>query len=80
MLTRTVEERSLIPPDADRLVQVLSNLLSNAIKYSPDGGEVTVSSWKGMGRWRLALGITAKAFPPISSTVSLKGSSATKTT
>ncbi len=30
--------------DADRLIQVLTNLLSNAIKYSPDGGEIVVSS------------------------------------
>ncbi|HYL09026.1 MAG TPA: HAMP domain-containing sensor histidine kinase, partial [Candidatus Udaeobacter sp.] len=30
--------------DADRLFQVISNLLSNAIKYSPEGGEVQVST------------------------------------
>jgi signal transduction histidine kinase len=30
--------------DADRITQVLTNLLSNAIKYSPDGGEVVVST------------------------------------
>ena len=30
--------------DPDRIAQVMANLLSNAIKYSPDGGEITVSS------------------------------------
>ena len=30
--------------DSDRLFQVASNLLSNAIKYSPEGGEVLLSS------------------------------------
>jgi len=34
----------LVSGDADRLIQVVSNLLSNAVKYSPDGGEVKVSS------------------------------------
>ncbi|HEV2141390.1 MAG TPA: PAS domain-containing sensor histidine kinase [Candidatus Dormibacteraeota bacterium] len=30
--------------DPDRIAQVVANLLSNAIKYSPDGGEITVTS------------------------------------
>src|SRR5207245_6681763 len=30
--------------DPDRIAQVVANLLSNAIKYSPDGGEIVVSS------------------------------------
>ena len=30
--------------DPDRIAQVMANLLSNAIKYSPDGGEIAVSS------------------------------------
>jgi PAS domain S-box-containing protein len=30
--------------DADRLTQVITNLLSNAVKYSPDGGEIFVTT------------------------------------
>ena len=34
----------LVHADEARITQVLSNLLSNAIKYSPEGGEIRVSS------------------------------------
>src|SRR5579859_864984 len=34
----------IVNADSDRLVQVVSNLLTNAVKYSPDGGEITVST------------------------------------
>jgi two-component system sensor histidine kinase/response regulator len=30
--------------DADRVAQIVANLLTNAVKYSPDGGEIVVSS------------------------------------
>jgi two-component system, sensor histidine kinase and response regulator len=30
--------------DADRVAQIIANLLTNAVKYSPDGGEILVSS------------------------------------
>ena len=33
-----------IEADSDRLIEVVSNLLSNAIKYSPDGGDIVVTS------------------------------------
>jgi signal transduction histidine kinase len=45
-------ERSLpsLWADRDRLTQVLLNLLSNAVKYSPEGGEVVISSTRE-GAW-----------------------------
>lgn len=33
-----------IDADSDRLIEVVSNLLSNAVKYSPNGGEIAVTS------------------------------------
>jgi signal transduction histidine kinase len=40
------ESIPLLEADRDKLIQVMTNLLSNAIKYSPDGGEIVVSSRK----------------------------------
>jgi signal transduction histidine kinase len=34
----------LVDADPDRLYQVISNLLSNALKYSPDGGEILITT------------------------------------
>ena len=39
----------LVDGDSDRLIQVVTNLLSNAIKYSPDGGDIVVTSRAGDG-------------------------------
>ena len=36
--------RAIAHCDADRVAQIVANLLTNAIKYSPDGGEILVSS------------------------------------
>ena len=36
--------RPVVQCDPDRIAQVIANLLSNAIKYSPDGGDIVVSS------------------------------------
>lgn len=35
--------------DPDRIAQVMANLLSNAVKYSPDGGEIAVTSASANG-------------------------------
>jgi signal transduction histidine kinase len=45
----------LVDGDADRLFQVISNLLNNAVKYSPDGGEVLVTTSHGDGEVRISV-------------------------
>jgi PAS domain S-box-containing protein len=45
----------IVSGDADRLVQVVSNLLTNAVKYSPDGGEVKVTTRAEDGVVRVAV-------------------------
>ncbi len=42
--------RPSVQCDPDRIAQVVSNLLSNAIKYSPDGGEIAVTSVTSEGQ------------------------------
>jgi signal transduction histidine kinase len=45
----------VVDGDADRLFQVISNLLNNAVKYSPDGGEVLVTTSHGDGEVRISV-------------------------
>jgi len=50
--------------DSDRLFQVVSNLLSNAVKYSPDGGEVLVTSQVQDGMARVDVRDHGLGIPP----------------
>jgi signal transduction histidine kinase len=46
---------SQIIGDPKLLFQLFSNLVSNAIKYSPDGGEINVSTWIDSGQIAVAV-------------------------
>jgi signal transduction histidine kinase len=56
--------------DEDRLVQVLLNLLGNALQYTPEGGKVSIKSWRQDQEAHIAIsdtgiGIPAEHFPHI---------------
>jgi signal transduction histidine kinase len=44
LVTNLAPTSPVIQCDPDRIAQVIANLLSNAIKYSPEGGEIDVTS------------------------------------
>jgi signal transduction histidine kinase len=50
--------------DAERLRQVVSNLIDNAVKYSPDGGEVRVTTRAQNGRVEIAVSDRGPGIPP----------------
>ncbi len=50
--------------DADRLFQVIANLLSNAVKYSPEGGEVLVTSRVRDGHVQISVRDHGQGIPP----------------
>jgi PAS domain S-box-containing protein len=62
--TELDEALPIINADPDRLIQVISNLVSNAVKYSPDGGEVTISTAAENGQLRVAVKDQGVGIPP----------------
>jgi PAS domain S-box-containing protein len=54
----------IINADRDRLIQVISNLVSNAVKYSPDGGDVTISTAAENGQVHVAVKDEGVGIPP----------------
>lgn len=54
----------LILGDGDRLTQVVSKLLSNAIKYSPEGGEILVSTCSDGRNVEIAVKDHGRGIPP----------------
>ncbi len=62
--TELDEALPIINADPDRLIQVISNLVSNAVKYSPDGGEVTISTAAENGQVRVAVKDQGVGIPP----------------
>lgn len=53
-----------VSADADRLTEVLSNLLTNAIKYSPDGGDIEVTTRLAGGSVEVSVKDHGLGIPP----------------
>jgi signal transduction histidine kinase len=50
--------------DVPRVQQIITNLLNNAIKYSPDGGEIRVTSWVEHDMLNVAVADSGVGIPP----------------
>ena len=48
-----INNSMVICADRDMLFQAFANLLDNAIKYTPEGGEITIRSFKNGGLWHI---------------------------
>ena len=67
------DQSPALPPvlaDADRITQVLTNLVGNAVQYTPEGGDVTISTVRHGGEIRVfvtdtGIGIPAEHLPHI---------------
>ncbi|MEP6835394.1 MAG: PAS domain S-box protein [Gemmatimonas sp.] len=46
LIVNTSDESLLLDADATRLAQVIGNLLHNAAKYTPEGGRITVNTFR----------------------------------
>lgn len=66
-ITLSVEVGSDVPllyADPDRLLQVLGNLLSNALRYTPEQGQITITSRLAEGFITLSVGDTGPGIAP----------------
>ena len=48
-----INNSMVICADRDMLFQAFANLLDNAIKYTPEGGKITIRSFKDGGLWHI---------------------------
>ncbi|HUY73877.1 MAG TPA: HAMP domain-containing sensor histidine kinase [Candidatus Dormibacteraeota bacterium] len=55
IVCRLQEPLPVVDADTDRLFQVVSNLLGNAVKYSPEGGEILVTTSQVDGYVRVSV-------------------------
>ena len=62
-LTVEISEPMEIPADRDMLFQAFANLLDNAIKYTPDGGELSIRSFKQSKQWFVEISDNGPGIP-----------------
>ncbi len=64
ILTNLDPSDPVVACDPDRIAQVMGNLLGNAVKYSPDGGEVAVSTVSRDGHVEVGVRDHGVGIPP----------------
>ena len=64
ILSNLDTKQPVVHCDADRIAQVMANLLSNALKYSPDGGEIVVTSIASDGHVEVGVRDHGLGIPP----------------
>lgn len=57
-------ETYLLYADPDRMMQVFSNLISNALRYTPERGQITLSSQVQAGNIVLGVRDSGRGIPP----------------
>lgn len=57
------EEKLAVLGDVSRLVQVLGSLLSNAARYTPDGGTISLRTWRSAGNVFISVRDTGRGIP-----------------
>ncbi|MDH5634079.1 MAG: PAS domain S-box protein [Gammaproteobacteria bacterium] len=63
IVTRLNDANTRLLVDDHRFNQVLTNLLSNAIKFSPENGQVVISSWFGDGAMKISVSDQGPGIP-----------------
>lgn len=62
-LTVEMTKSMMISADRDMLFQAFANLLDNAIKYTPDGGQISIRSYKEGRKWYVEIADNGPGIP-----------------
>ena len=62
-LVLDISDPLVIPADRDMLFQAFANLLDNAIKYTPEGGAITVRTFKESKEWQIEIADDGPGIP-----------------
>ena len=58
-----ISKPMVLPADRDMLFQAFANLLDNAIKYTPNGGAISIRSFKHENKWHVEIADNGPGIP-----------------